>query len=81
MEGTGSDEEDVVRLDRTVFRIDRGPFDDGQDVALYAFSGDVRPVGVAFFSDLIKFVDEDDSLFFCRFDGFIDDDVHVQAFF
>ena len=81
MEGTGSDEEDVVRLDRAVFRIDRGPFDDRQDIALYAFTGNVRPVRVAFFSNLIEFIDEDDARFFRRFNGLVDDDVHVQAFF
>ena len=81
MEGTGSDEEDVVCLDRAVLGVDRSSFDDGQNVALYAFAGDVGPVGTALFGDLIEFVDEDDARFFRRFDGFVDDDVHIQAFF
>lgn len=69
MEGTGSDEEDVVCLDRAVLGVDRSSFDDGQNVALYAFAGDVGPVGTALFGDLIEFVDEDDARFFRRFDG------------
>ena len=64
VEGAGSDKEDVVGLDRPVFRIDRSPFDDRQDVALDPFAGYVGTVGAAFFSNLIEFVDEDDARFF-----------------
>ena len=42
MEGARGNEENVIRLHHAVLRVDGRPFDDRQQVALYAFAGDVR---------------------------------------
>ena len=63
----GRHEQDVVRLHGAVPRVDRGAFDDGQDVPLDALPGDVRPATPASavraaYGDLVDLVDEDDSI-------------------
>ena len=40
----GREEEDVVGLDRPVLRADRAALDDGQEIALNSFAGDVWPL-------------------------------------
>ena len=62
VEGAGGDEEDEVRLHGAVLGHDGAALDDGQDVALDALAGDVRPALVGFAGDLVDLVDEDDAL-------------------
>src|SRR5215469_9305045 len=61
MERAGRDEEDVVGAYESVAGIDRGAFDDRKDVALHAFTADVRTVAGFPARDLVDFVEEHDA--------------------
>ena len=78
MERAGRDEQHVIRLDGTVFRRDLRAFDDRQDVALHAFARDVGPIRIAFDSDLVDLVEEDDAAALRDLDGRLRDFVHVD---
>lgn len=66
MEGARGDEEDMVGLDRPVFRRDGRAFDQRQQVALHALAADVRPAHVGPGADLVDLVDEDDAVLLHR---------------
>ena len=78
VEGAGGDEEDVVGGDHAVLGVDGGAFDDGQDVALHAFAGDVGAVAAFASGDLVDLVEEDDAGVFDALDGEAGDLVHVD---
>jgi hypothetical protein len=61
VERAGGDEEDVVGRDHAVLGVDRGAFDDGQNVALHAFARDVGAVAAFAAGDLVDLVEEDDA--------------------
>ena len=61
MERAGGDEQDVVGAHHAVLGVDRGAFDDRQDVALHALAADVRAVAALAAGDLVDLVDEDDA--------------------
>ena len=63
MERAGRDEQDMVGLHRAVFGGDRGPLDQGQQVALDAFAADAAAAHVAD-RDLVDLVEEDDAIGF-----------------
>ena len=69
VEGAGGDEEDVVGAHHAVAGVDGGAFDDGQDVALHAFAGDVGAVAAFASGDFVDFVEEDDAGVFDALDG------------
>ena len=58
------DEQDVVRLDRSVLGVDRAALDDGQNVPLHALARHIGSRSVALCGDLVHLVDEDDALVF-----------------
>ena len=61
----------MIRLHPTVLRAHGRPFDQGQEIALHAFAGDVTPGrDVASLGNLVDFVNEDDAVVFHVFDGF-----------
>ncbi len=69
VEGTRSDEQDMVGLDRPVLRRDRGAFDQWQEVALHPFAADIGTAAAGAFAapaDLVDFVDEDDAVLLGR---------------
>ena len=78
MEGTGGHEEDVVGLHLAVLGLDGRAFDDREDVALHAFSGNVGTAGGTAACDLVDLIDEDDAAFFGVVDGFVFDDFHID---
>ena len=61
VEGSRRDEQDVVRADHPVLRVDGGALDDRQDVALDSLAADVRAVRPLPAGDLVDLVDEDDA--------------------
>jgi hypothetical protein len=82
VEGAAGDEEDVVGFDRAVLGGDGGAFDEGEEVALDAFAGDVAAAGGGFAAagDLVDFVEEDDAVGFGVGDGVLGEAVGVQEF-
>ena len=70
MEGARRDEEDMVGLDRAIFRRNRRAFDQRQQVALNAFTGDAGTHAAVACSDLVDFVEEDDAVIFGGLHGF-----------
>ena len=65
MERTRCDEQYVVRLDRSVFRVDRAALDERQKVSLYALAGHVGTIGVLSTTDLVDFINEYDPVLLC----------------
>ena len=61
------DKQDVVRPHKTVARIDRGAFDDRQDVPLHAFAADVGPVAAFAARNLVDFIQKNDAARFHAF--------------
>ena len=78
VERSGGDEQNVVGAHHAVARVDRGAFDDGQDVALHAFAGDVGAVAAFASGDFVDFVEEDDAGIFHAIDGQAGDLVHID---
>src|ERR1700693_4088300 len=60
VEGSGGDEQDVVRPDHAVLGRHRRALDDGQEVTLDPLPGDVGPVSALPPGDLVELVEEDD---------------------
>src|ERR1035438_5913256 len=83
MECAGGDEEDVVGADHAVARVDGGSFNDGEDIALNAFAGDVGAVATLAAGNLVDFIEEDDAVGFDAVDCGAIDSVHIDeaAFF
>src|SRR5271155_172052 len=72
----------MVGADHTIARIDRGAFDDGQDVALHAFAGDVWTVAGFAASDFVHFINEENAHLLDAVHGDARDLVHInQAVF
>ena len=72
LECAGGDKQDVVGLDHPMFGGDGAAFHQRQQVALYAFAGDVRAGGVAAaLTDFVDFVDKDDTVLLYSVDGFL----------
>ena len=69
VERPGGNEQDMVGAHHAVARVDRGAFDDGQNVALHAFARDVRPVAAFAPGDLVDLVEEDDARVLHPLDG------------
>ena len=62
VERSGRDEEDVVRPDRPVLRLDGRPLDEREEVALNALARDVgAAAGPLAAGDLVDLVEEDDA--------------------
>src|SRR5271165_6490376 len=61
MEGASGDEENVIGAHHPVARVHGRAFDDGQDVALYAFARNVGPVSAFAPCDLVDLIEEDDA--------------------
>ena len=78
VEGPGSDEEYMVRLYHAVLRRDGRALDDGQDVALNPFPGDIGPVGLVAARDLVYLVEEDDPCLLHPVDRVVHDPVHID---
>ena len=72
MESASGDEEHVIGSYHTVTRVDVGPLDDRQEVALYPLAGDVRAVASRIFagSDLVDLVEEYDTGLLDPLEGF-----------
>ena len=64
MERTGSNEQDVVRLDHAVLGVDRRALDEGQQITLHAFARYVRTLGFRAACDLVDLVEEHDTVLF-----------------
>ncbi len=80
MEGSSGDEEDVIGTDHAVFGVDGGAFDDGEEVALDTFAGDIGSVGGFTTGDLVDFVEEDDTGLFDALECAFGDLLHVDHF-
>ena len=78
VEGAGSDEEDVVGGDHAVLGVDGCAFDDGEDVALDAFAGDVGAVAAFASGDLVDLVEKDNAGVFNALDGEAGDLIHID---
>ena len=68
----------MVGADHAVAGVHRGAFDDGQNVALHAFAGDVRAVAGFAAGDFVDFVDEEDAHLLDAVHGDARDLVHVN---
>ena len=64
VERARGDEQNVVGAHHAVARVDRGAFDDRQNVALHAFAADVGAVPAFASGDFVDFVEEDDAAAF-----------------
>ena len=64
MERARRDEQNKVGANDAVFRLYRAPFDDGQNVALYAFPRHVGPLRIAARRNLIDFIDKNHAVLF-----------------
>src|SRR5260370_23094792 len=78
MESAGGDEQDVVGANHAVTSVDCGAFDDGQNVALHAFAGNIRAVAGLAAGDLIDLVDKNDAHLLGALDGRARDLVHIE---
>ncbi len=78
VEGTGSDEEDVVRPHQPVFRLDVGALHHGEEIPLDALSAHVGSLATLGPRDLVDLVQEDDPGFLGTIHGVGDDVVHVH---
>ncbi|SQB41789.1 Uncharacterised protein [Citrobacter koseri] len=71
LERAGGDKQDVVGFHHTVLGRDGAAFYQRQQIALYAFAGNVRARGFAAFTDFVDFVDKHDPVLFNGVDGFL----------
>ena len=78
VESACGDEQDMIRLDRTVFGIDRGALHDRQNIALHALAGYVRPRSAAAARHLIDFIQKYDAVLLRALDGLRIYRVHVD---
>ena len=60
MEGACGDEEHMVRADRAILRGHRRALDDGEEIPLHTFPGDVGALSALPAGDLVHLVQEDD---------------------
>src|SRR5258707_873497 len=61
MESAGSDKENVVGANHAIAGVDGGAFDDGQNVALHAFAGNIWTVAGFAPRNFIDLIDKDDA--------------------
>src|SRR5271155_3928990 len=72
----------MVGADHAIASVDGGAFDDGQNVALHAFAGDVRAVAGLAAGDFVHFVNEENAHLLDAVHGDARDLVHInQAVF
>src|ERR1019366_2520471 len=69
MERTRGDKEDMIGAHHAIARVDRGSFNDGQYVALYAFAGDIGSVAALAAGDLVYLVEKHNAAGFDPFDS------------
>ncbi len=80
VKGSSGDKEDVIGANHAVFCVDGGAFDEGEQVALYAFAGDIGAVGGFTSGDLVDLVEEDDAGLFDALECVFGDLLHVDHF-
>ena len=68
MEGARGDKQDVIRFHRSVFGRYGGAFDQGQQVALHAFTADIAATRVRAGAHLVDLVQKDDAILLYRLD-------------
>src|SRR6266852_1066507 len=78
VEGAGGDKQNMVGANHAVAGVHRGAFDDGQNVALHTFAGDIRSVAGFASGDFVDLVDKDDAHLLGALDGGARDLVHVE---
>ena len=78
VKGAGGNEQDVIGLHHPVFRIDRRPFDDREDVALDTLAADIRTMAAFAAGHLVDLVDEDDPRLLDAVDGGARHGLHVD---
>src|SRR5262249_52823198 len=61
MKGSGSNKKYVVGSDEAVSRVDGSTLDNWQDVTLYAFAANIRTVARLASSNLVDFIEKNDS--------------------
>ena len=81
VEGAGGDEQDVVRFHLAIACLDRGPFDDGEEIALDALARNVGALRIVRTTDFVEFVEKDDAARFGLLDRFLMDGVLVHEGF
>lgn len=81
MESSSCDEENVVGLHMTVPCGYYRSFEDGQDVSLDSFSGNVRSAVGRTSGYFINFINEDDTFVFRKFNSFLIDGILIEKFF
>src|ERR1044072_933118 len=78
VKGAGGNEKNMVRAHHSVTRVDRGAFDNGQNVALHAFARNVRAATRLASGNLVDFIQKDDARGFNAFKRRARDGVHVD---
>src|SRR5258706_13233266 len=78
MEGARSDKQDVVGADHAVARADGCAFDDGKNVSLYTFAGDIGAVAAFTSGDFVDFVQEHNAGILHAVDGRARNLLHVD---
>ncbi len=78
MERTGGDEQNVIGAHETVARVDRGAFDDRQNVALHAFAADVGAVAGFAAGDFVDLVQENNAAGFHALERHARDLLHID---
>src|SRR5579864_5121043 len=78
VKSAGGDEQDMISANHAVPSVDGCAFNDGENVALDAFAGDVRAMAGFAAGDFIDLVNKDDAHLLGALDGHARDHVHVQ---
>ncbi len=81
VEGTGGNEQNVVRFHLSIACLDRGSLDDGEEIALDALARNVGTLRVVRTTDFVDFIEKNDAARFGFLDCFLMDGVLVHQGF
>src|SRR5437899_9425306 len=81
MKRPSRDEQDMVGTHRAIAAVDSGSFDNGQEIALDALAGNVRPMRRRRAANLVQLVNEDDPLILDQGDRLLSDHGTVDQSF
>ena len=77
MKRARGNEQNMIGIDRAIFRTDHGAFDQRQQIALYTFAADITATRIAARADFINFIQKHDAIFLHRFDRSAGDTVII----
>ena len=78
MKSARADKQNMIRLNRSVFRRYGAALHNGQKISLHAFTRDVRALGTVFASYFVNFIQKDNSRLLDSGNGFFDNLIHIH---